>query len=83
MSLSELIDDVGKRARDELAAKVDVRDAVTFPDRVQIPSGGRTWCRIEDVVALVADLKGSTKLGVRRYPSSVARTYEAITGCAE
>lgn len=81
MSLSEFIDDVARRARDELAAKVDVRDVSEFPDRTQIPSSRRTWCRIEDVVALVADLKGSTKLGVRRYASSVARTYEAITGC--
>ncbi|WP_408919743.1 hypothetical protein [Corynebacterium tuberculostearicum] len=40
----------------------------------------RKWISIEDAIVVVADLKNSTKLGVKKWASSTARIYEASTG---
>ncbi len=77
------LDELGSAARAELKEKVEVEDVQVFPSEDQIYSEKRTWKRIRDVVALVADLKNSTQLSFRRHPQTSARVYEAVTGsCA-
>src|SRR5579885_1164251 len=80
MGVWDLIGDMGEQARSDLAATTDVEVATKFPPQQTIRSR-ETWLRIDDVVALFADLKGSTRLGFRKYPSTSARTYDALIGC--
>jgi len=47
-------------------------DADELPD-----AGGETWYRVPDVVAVFADLEGSTKLSVGKHPASTAAIYRA------
>jgi class 3 adenylate cyclase len=79
MTLTDLLDDIADRTTDELRTPVKVDATKQFPTRSQIPTD-RRWLQIEDVVAMVADLKGSTRLSFNRHASSSARTYEAVTG---
>ncbi|WP_157601682.1 hypothetical protein [Saccharomonospora halophila] len=73
--LNELDADVRKEL--DATPKVEDKDQI---DVATLPIEARRWHRLSDVVAVVADLKGSTKLGVRKYPSSTASIYEASTG---
>jgi class 3 adenylate cyclase len=77
------LDELGGTAREELKEKVEVEDVKVFPPEDQIFSEKRTWKRVKDVVAVVADLKNSTRLSFKRHPQTSARVYEAATGsCA-
>lgn len=40
----------------------------------------RRWAQVDEVVAIVADLKGSTKLGTGKHAASTASIYEAALG---
>lgn len=62
MDVAQLIERAGTRARKELKTPVKVIEVDDFPAPGDIYSNSRTWLRIDDVVALVADLKGSTRL---------------------
>ena len=53
----------------------DSLDAADLPD-----AGNLTWFRVEDVVAVFADMKNSTQLSVGKYPQSTAAIYRAATG---
>ena len=46
----------------------------------QLPTAERLWHRLQDVVAVVSDLKGSTKLGLGRNAQSTAAILEAASG---
>lgn len=81
--INGVVDERGRRAREELREPVEVDDAGTFPAEDQIYSDRRLWKRISDVVALAVDLKNSTALRFKRHPQTAARMYEATTGnCA-
>lgn len=45
-----------------------------------LPITSRTWHQISDVVAVVVDLKNSTKLSTNKWAQSTASLYEASTG---
>jgi class 3 adenylate cyclase len=55
-------------------------DATLPVDVAKLPLIARRWVRIEDVFAVVADLKGSTNLGYSKHTASTASIYEAATG---
>jgi class 3 adenylate cyclase len=57
---------------------VTVEDVDDFPDVEGFRPGGK-WARLHDV-AVVADLKGSTRLGMGRYVNTTVRLYRAATG---
>lgn len=80
MKVTELIENVSDWATAELKTPVEVIDTDEFPKPDEIFSETRKWVRIEDVVALVVDMKGSTALDYNKHPHTSARTYEAITG---
>ena len=75
--------ELGGKAHEELQTAVEIQDPDHFPQEDEIYSQQRTWKRIRDVVAVVVDLKNSTRLSFRRHPQTSARVYEAATGnCA-
>lgn len=81
--VNDLLGQIGGRAREELQNTVEVEDLARFPEVDKIYSQRRTWKRIRDVVAVVVDLKDSTRMSFRNHPQTCARVYEAATGnCA-
>lgn len=80
INVNSFLADVGERADRELTNAVEVRDAPVFPEPGEVYVAKRIWKRIDDVVAVVVDLKGSTRLGLGRHAETTARLYEATTG---
>jgi class 3 adenylate cyclase len=73
--METLEDDVARCLR----TSPTVRDVDAFPDLAEIRHGDE-WVRMHDVVAVVADLKGSTQLSLNRYVNTTVRIYQAATG---
>lgn len=79
MSITEFVGELDERARKELATPVEIVDAETVPAEHDMFVEARKWLRIEDVLVVAADLKGSTRLGFGSYANTSARLYEAVT----
>lgn len=88
MSLSSLIADLNEIKdklhailSDELERMPEVIDVGETLSTDDLPSGdNRNWHRASNVVAVVADLKGSTQLGVGKHQGSTAGIIQAATG---
>ena len=66
IDLTELLKEADDHVREELAAKPDVIEVSDLDlDDDPAPITARRWYKVVDVVAVVADLKSSTQLGVR------------------
>ncbi len=76
-NLDELLDTFDTHVHDELKNKPDVIDVGRDLDLDDVKIVARTWHRVQDAVAVVADLKGSTRLGISKHPASTASIYEA------
>lgn len=63
----------------ELESMPAITDVSDFDpqDGSQVPIEARNWLRVRDVVAVVADLKSSTQLGVGKRAASTASIYQA------
>lgn len=80
-ALSNLLDSLEIRVRNELSSKPDVLDDWSGDiDVSQLSIVKREWVQIPDVVAVVADLKNSTHMGTGKHAASTASIYEAATG---
>lgn len=78
MELTALLDTCDDHVRYELKNMPEVVDAASFDPTTQVlPIEARRWFRVPDVVAVVADLKSSTKLGLNKHARSTASIYEA------
>lgn len=79
-SVLDFVDDLDGRVKDELATPVEITDEKTFTDLAELGlfTDKRTWKRVENVVVVVVDLKGSTKLDFVGYANTSARLYEAL-----
>lgn len=78
MDLTGLLADCDDHVRKELSCMPDVDDVTAFdPTTDSPPIAARRWLRVTDAVAVVADLKSSTKLGLGKYAQSTASIYEA------
>jgi class 3 adenylate cyclase len=78
MDLTSLLADCDDHVRGELSCMPDVDDVSAFDPATQSPPiTARRWLRLTDAVAVVADLKSSTKLGLKKYAQSTASIYEA------
>lgn len=78
MNLTALLDSCDAHVRDELNAMPEVEDVNDFDPTSQVPPiVARRWLRVTDAVAVVADLKSSTKLGLNKNARSTASIYEA------
>jgi class 3 adenylate cyclase len=78
--ISEMMVEFDERVRRELKTPVEIEDCETFPDPEDLYLEKRCWMRMKDVVAVAADLKGSTKLNFDKHANTSARLYEALTG---
>lgn len=78
MNLTGLLDNCDGHVKGELAVMPEVEDVTAFDPTTETPPiTARRWLRVIDVVAVVADLKSSTKLGLNKYAQSTASIYEA------
>ncbi|NKS75525.1 hypothetical protein GS539_04030 [Rhodococcus hoagii] len=64
----------------ELSSTPEVDDRGQQLDIDKLPITARKWHKGADVVAVFADLKNSSQLGVNMYPQSTASVYEAAVG---
>lgn len=80
MAISEVMEDLGKFAKDELATPVDVEECVEFPK--EFFTAARKWKKIDNVVVVTGDLAKSTRLGMKRHTNTSCRIYEAAAGGA-
>jgi class 3 adenylate cyclase len=78
--LNELLDTIRDDIKDELAnmPEVEEKSAASFAVD-KLPKSARRWHKLEDLVAVAVDLKGSSRLSVGKYPASTASIYEAST----
>jgi class 3 adenylate cyclase len=79
VDMRNLMSQMDRQIETTLKTPITVRDVKSFPDNDDVRSG-KTWYRMADVVAVVADLKSSTRLGTGRYINTTVRIYKAATG---
>jgi class 3 adenylate cyclase len=72
-----LLDSLEGHAEEALEENVIIQDVVTVPEEDDIPFEEPRWLRVDQVVAVVADLKNSTAFNTGRNQRTVARFYEA------
>lgn len=80
MDLKDLLDGLAAKTKGELASMPEVVEGSDHLDVSKLPISARTWTRLDDIVAVVADLKGSTTMGTGKRAASTASIYEAGTG---
>jgi class 3 adenylate cyclase len=78
--LQSILGELEKNVREELKSNPEVVDSGTTLDLSKLPIVARRWMKVSRVMAVVADLKGSTKLGTGKRAASTASIYEAGTG---
>ncbi|WP_139803739.1 hypothetical protein [Mycobacterium avium] len=79
MELDQLLNDLSAKTADEFKSMPEVVDGGDNVDVGKLPIQARKWTRINDIVAVVADLKSSTQLGTGSKAASTASIYEAGT----
>ncbi|MDQ7903067.1 hypothetical protein RB614_00845 [Phytohabitans sp. ZYX-F-186] len=80
VDLTALLEDIDGDVATELSSKPDVIDKGHDLDLDALPIAARKWHKLRDAVAVVADLKSSTQLGLNKHAASTASIYEASTG---
>lgn len=78
--LAALLEHVADDAKTELTSSVEVRDIDHIPSLDEMYAEKRVWLRTDDVVAVAADLKGSTRLNFKKHAKTSAKLYQAATG---
>jgi class 3 adenylate cyclase len=82
VDLEQMLRDLDTAVGQELASAPEVIDKGHNLDVDALPITARKWHKLQDAVAVVADLKSSTQLGFNKYPQSTASIYEAAVGGA-
>lgn len=77
--ITELMDDLRTNVREAFSTTVEMIDVEEVPDVEDMYLESPRWHRTQDVVCVVADLKGSTKLGFDQYANTSAKLYEGLT----
>ena len=80
VNLDDLLKSLDQAARTELDSTPEVEDWGGSLDVSTLPITARRWIKVPDIVAVVADLKNSTKLGTGKWAASTASIYQAGTG---
>ncbi len=80
VDLDSLLDDLDDDVATELSVKPEVVDKGHDLDLEKLPIAARRWHKLRDAVAVIADLKSSTQLGLNKHAASTASIYEASTG---
>ena len=77
--VNEFLKELDADVKWQLDTSVQIDESEQFPDVEKLGLENRRWIRIEDVVAVVADLKGSTQMEFKgRRSQSTTRLYEAV-----
>lgn len=82
VELSGLLEELDDTVKSELASAPEVVDKGDDLNVEGLPITARRWHKLTDAVAVVVDLKNSTKLGTGKRAASTASIYEASTGGA-
>lgn len=80
VELDPLLADLDDAVKTELASTPEVIDKGDSLDVSSLPITARRWHKLDDAVAVIADLKNSTKLGTGKWAASTASIYQASTG---
>lgn len=80
IDLDSLLSELDDNVKTELSSMPTVDDKGDGLDVATLPIVVRRWHKVRDAVAVVADLKNSTKLGTGKRAASTASIYEAGTG---
>lgn len=80
VDLTALLGTLDDAVNVELASAPEVVDKGDDLDVEALPITARRWHKLNDAVAVVADLKNSTKLGTGKWAASTASIYQASTG---
>ena len=80
VDLEALLADVDDDVKTELANMPDVVEKGDSLDLGELRIDKREWHLLEEGVAVVADLKSSTRIGLNKKPASTASIYQASTG---
>src|SRR5271154_5334596 len=80
VDLDGLLKSLDQAAKAELDSTPEVDDWDGSLNVSALPIVARRWVKVPDVVAVVADLKSSTKLGTGKWAASTASIYQASTG---
>lgn len=84
-TVAQFLNTLEDGVRAELTTPVEIVEEDSFVDLsdLELYAERRTWKRVEDVVVVVSDLKGSTKLDFGGHANTSARLYESVMGnCA-
>lgn len=83
MGINEYLKETADRAGDELSTAVEVETANVFPTPSKLALETPRWKKIENVVVVATDLKGSTRISYSKQDQVGARVYQAASGnCA-
>lgn len=77
MDLEKLLKDSDQHVNDELATKPDVLAVGDDLDLDDLSVSKRRWAQVDEIVAVIADLKDSTRLSTGKHAASTASIYEA------
>lgn len=80
VDVDDLLDKLDQSTKKELDTKPTVVECGHDLDVDELAITARRWHKLKDLVCVVADLKGSTKLGIGKHDTSTARIYQAATG---
>lgn len=80
MAVWELIEELTESAKSALDEKVTLEERDDIPQLDTIKLEVPRWYRVDDVVAVLADLRGSTNFNTGRNEKTIARFYEAYMG---
>lgn len=80
VELDNLLSALDTRVANEISSTPEVVDRGHDLDTDNLPIVARKWHKATDVVAVFADLKNSSQLGVNMHPRSTASVYEAAVG---
>lgn len=80
VDLKALLANVDGNVATELSSMPEVDEKGHDLDVEKLPIAARRWHKLSDCVAVVADLKNSTQLGLNKYAESTASIYQSSTG---
>ncbi|OPX05553.1 hypothetical protein [Mycobacterium sp. AT1] len=78
--LGTLLEELDDEVKTELSSTPEVVAKGDSLNVEGLPITARRWHKLDDAVAVVADLKNSTKLGTGKWAASTASIYQASTG---
>ncbi|WP_328844701.1 hypothetical protein [Streptomyces sp. NBC_00258] len=79
VNVNELLAELSTKTKEEISSTPEVVTQNEV-DVASLPIRARKWIKLPSIVAVMIDLKSSTKLGTGKWAASTASIYEASTG---